>query len=102
MPTWRNDRTYVAKREALQRAARRNATPCWLCQKPFPWELLDTLGKEAWKHPLSFTADHETPIALGGHMTKQPLRPAHRACNSRRGAKPTATPKRLPRTSRDW
>lgn len=32
---------------------------------------------------MAFTADHVTPLAVGGHITG-PLKPAHRACNSRR------------------
>jgi hypothetical protein len=34
---------------------------------------------------MSFTADHVEAIANGGSMTGA-LRPAHRSCNSRRGA----------------
>lgn len=77
----RNDRAYVAKREALKRQAKRTNVPCWICQKPFDFTL-------DWKHPMSFTADHMKAIANGGSMTGE-LRPAHRSCNSRRGAERT-------------
>jgi 5-methylcytosine-specific restriction endonuclease McrA len=81
---YRNDRAYVAKREALKRQAKRTQTPCWICHKPFDFTL-------EWKHPMAFTADHVKAIANGGSMTGE-LRPAHRSCNSRRGAeKPVKT-----------
>ena len=96
MATYRNDRAYVAKREALQRQARKNNTPCHLCGQPFNFDL-------EWKHPMSFTADHIDAVANGGSMTGA-LKPAHRSCNSRRGKKPLnstrATP--VPKTSREW
>lgn len=44
---------------------------CWMCGQP---------ARE--NDPI--TADHETPRAKGG--VDSPLRPAHRSCNSRRGA----------------
>ena len=99
--TYRNDTRYVAKREALKRQARKNNTPCHLCGRPFDWAMLDALGREAWKHPLSFTADHEHAVAAGGKMLGA-LRPAHRSCNSRRGAKPldTMAVPRIPKRSR--
>jgi len=78
MTGYRNDRAYVAKREALKRQAQRTGAPCWLCLKPFDFTL-------EWKHPMSFTADHVEAIANGGSMTGA-LMPAHRSCNSRRGA----------------
>ncbi len=69
MATWRNDREYVKRREALRRKARTTNAPCWLCGEPFDWTV-------EWKHPLSFTADHVKPIANGGSMLGE-LRPAH-------------------------
>jgi hypothetical protein len=96
MPVYRNDRTYVAKRDALKRQARRNNTPCHLCGKPFDFDL-------PWKHAMSFTADHLTPVGVGGSMTG-PLAPAHRSCNSRRGVKDLdgLTRVQKPKTSRNW
>lgn len=76
MRTHRNDRAYVRKREALQRQARRNNSPCHLCGRPFDWAMLDALGKDGWKHPLSFTADHLDAVNAGGSMVGQ-LAPAH-------------------------
>jgi len=94
--TYRNDRAYVAKREALKRQCRKNGTPCHLCGKGFDFDL-------EWKHPMAFTADHLEPIASGGSMTGR-LAPCHRSCNSRRGAKPLESIKRAetPKTSREW
>jgi len=94
--TYRNDRAYVAKREALKRQARKTGAPCHLCGKPFDFDL-------DWKAPMAFTADHIEAVAAGGSMTGS-LKPAHRSCNSRRGKKslndlPTVT---APKTSRDW
>ncbi|QOC27294.1 HNH endonuclease [Microbacterium hominis] len=36
------------------------------------------------RHPMSFTADHITPLAHGGHLLG-PLVPMHLSCNSRKG-----------------
>ena len=96
MPSYRNDRSYVAKREALRRQCQRTGAPCHLCHHPFDFTL-------EWSHPMAFTADHITPVARGGSMTG-PLLPAHRSCNSRRGAKPLeqTTTIEPPHTSRKW
>jgi 5-methylcytosine-specific restriction endonuclease McrA len=92
----RNDHGYVVKREALKRWARENNEPCALCSRPFDFDL-------DWFHPMSFTADHVTPISRGGSLLG-PLQPAHRACNSRRGNRDLADVRRVqaPRTSRQW
>ncbi|WP_425577211.1 HNH endonuclease [Nesterenkonia rhizosphaerae] len=91
----RNDRSYIAKRDQLKSVARRQNLPCWLCGQSIDFDL-------PWKHPMSFTADHIDPIALGGSMTGE-LRPAHRSCNSRRGVGRGTVPtvKPVP-TSVDW
>ncbi|WP_199184037.1 HNH endonuclease [Cryobacterium sp. Y57] len=93
---YRNDRAYVAKREALKRQARKTGAPCHLCGKPFDYEL-------DWKHPMAFTADHIDAVGNGGSMTGA-LKPAHRSCNSRRGKKALEGIKALqaPKTSRKW
>ena len=93
---YRNDRAYVAKREALKRQARKTGAPCHLCGKPFDFEL-------DWKHPMAFTADHLDAVANGGSMTGA-LKPAHRSCNSRRGKKQIGdvAPVAAPKTSRQW
>ena len=93
---YRNDRAYVAKREALKRQCKRTGACCHLCGKPFDYDL-------PWKHPMAFTADHVTPVGLGGSMTGE-LRPAHRSCNSRRQMTPLNQVRRAepPKTSRDW
>lgn len=96
MVGYRNDRAYVAKRNALRRQVAKNGTPCHLCGQP-----IDTTLE--WRHPMSFTADHIDAIAAGGRMTGD-LLPAHRACNSRRGTKPLEghVPPIQPKTSRRW
>lgn len=93
--TWRNDAAYVAKREALARYAQKHDLPCWLCLKPINWQA-------HWKAKDSFTADHIKPIANGGKMTGE-LKPAHRSCNSRRGAREHITTLvKQHTTTRDW
>ena len=52
---------------------------CHLCGLPIDPELESP-------HPMSFTADHIIPMAMGGHLTdRRNLRPAHRICNMKRG-----------------
>lgn len=94
--TRRNDRSYVAKRDALKRQARKTGAPCHLCGKPFDFDL-------DWRSPMAFTADHIEAVGAGGSMTGA-LKPAHRSCNSRRGMKPLngVTVIEAPKTSRTW
>lgn len=92
--TYRNDTTYVKRREALKRQCRKINAPCWLCGEPIDYNA-------DWKDPLSFTADHVDPIANGGHMLGE-LKPAHRSCNSRRGKRPPQVPLEKPTVSTDW
>ena len=97
MATYRNDRAYTAKRDALKRQSKKKNSPCHLCGKAIDYTL-------DYKHPMSFTADHIEAVAAGGSMTGA-LKPAHRACNSRRGKKPLTeltTRRPEPRTSRQW
>lgn len=92
----RNDREYTKRRDALKRQAKANDLPCWLCHRAIDFTL-------DWKHPMSFTADHVTPVGAGGSMTGE-LKPAHRSCNSRRQMKTVGALGSLqaPTTSRDW
>lgn len=88
----RNNSVYADLSRALRRKARRDDTPCWICGKPILWDA-------DWRHPLSYTYDHEDAVANGGAM-RGVGRPAHRSCNSRRGApRHTITP---PRDTREW
>lgn len=89
-----NDRSYRARAAALKRKTRANGDPCSICGQAFDWSV-------EWKHPLSFTADHVEPIASGGHLLGE-LAPAHRGCNSRRGAGREVKVIAPPRTSRRW
>lgn len=91
-----NDRRYRSLANELKRKTRVENLPCWICGLFIDTDL-------HWKEPMSFTADHIKPIALGGSLYGE-LRPAHRACNSRRGKKSSGTPHpiRPPVTSRQW
>lgn len=79
MATQRNDHSYVQKRDALKRKAKKENLPCWLCDELIDWDA-------DWTSPMAFTADHVDPVAAGGSMTGE-LAVAHRSCNSRKGAK---------------
>lgn len=94
MRTYRNDHEYVKRREGLKRIARRRNTPCWLCGEPIHFDA-------DWKHPLSFTADHVHAVANGGSMLGE-LRPAHRSCNSKRGAREPEVRVVKPEPVTDW
>lgn len=72
----RNLQSYRNARAALKRKTKRLGLPCSLCGKPFDWSLHPSDG-------MAWTADHITPLAVGGHITG-PMRPAHRSCNSKR------------------
>lgn len=72
---WRNagrGDQYGAEYKAERRRVLRDATVCAICHKP-----------PTRRDPL--TADHIVPGAHGGGATDN-LRPAHRSCNSARGA----------------
>lgn len=71
-------RAYRRKQAALKRRTKDEHLPCWLCGEPVDTSLPTT-------HRLSFTADHVQALNQGGHLVRNELRPAHRACNSRRG-----------------
>lgn len=88
-----NDRAYKARWHAL----RRKRLPCWLCGRPIDYNT-------DWRAPQSFTADHVEALANGGKLLGE-LRPAHRACNSRRGKgdpTPNTTARPPERTSIPW
>lgn len=58
---------------------------CHLCREPIPLDVAPT-------HPLACQLDHLIPHADGGLATLDNLRPAHAACNNRRGLSPLAPP----------
>jgi len=70
---------------------RRLGLPCWLCGKPIDYTL-------SMPDPMSFSADHVAPVALGGDNLGD-LKPAHYGCNSSRGTK---DPRGQLPTSRNW
>jgi hypothetical protein len=93
MPPSLNDRTYIAKRDALKRKTRTNDLPCWLCgETNWDWD--------NWKAQLAFTADYVEPRGNGGHLLGE-LKPAHRSCNSSRSNRVT-TVKTQPSTTKQW
>lgn len=71
-----NDRRYRKQRAAL----RVEGVVCVLCGQPIDLEL-------KWPDPMSFTADHVDPVALGGHNNGE-LQPMHAVHNRLRGTKP--------------
>ncbi|MFE6223000.1 HNH endonuclease [Streptomyces sp. NPDC057854] len=77
--------------------ARKELPPiCHICGRAIdislPWN-----DREGW------TLDHRVPIAVAPHLAETPgnLAPAHRGCNSRKGANPSYRPDK-PRQSRVW
>jgi len=77
-------RAYRRKQAALKRRTRDENLPCgygspsgWGCGEPIDTTL-------DYQHPLSFTADHDTPLGHGGTLLGQTLVPMHRRCNSRK------------------
>lgn len=70
---------FKRKRDQLLRRVQRDELPCHICGLPFDLTLPP-------QHAMSFTADHVEPLALGGHLVRNELLPAHRSCNARRGA----------------
>ena len=84
-----DDAVYRRNREAL----RAKRLPCWLCGQPIRYDLKAP-------EPLSFSADHVDPVALGGHNHGE-LRAAHLGCNKKRGKKRREDTAIL-KTSREW
>jgi hypothetical protein len=55
---------------------------CWLCGKPIDLQ-------RRWPDRWSWTLDHVQPLKTGGALLdSRNARPAHLACNSKRGASP--------------
>ena len=74
----RGHRAYRRKREALKRRVAREGLACVRCGLDIDLTLPST-------HRMSFTADHPTPLAAGGHLVAQDLAPMHLACNASKG-----------------
>lgn len=56
-----------------------------------------------WNDARAWTLDHVTALANGGDPESLAnLRPAHRGCNSRKGAKINYEPQKKPKQSRVW
>lgn len=69
---------YKRKRKQLAHRVQLENLACHICGEPIDLTLPRT-------DRMSFTADHMVPLALGGHLVKNELRPAHLSCNARRG-----------------
>lgn len=89
-----DDHTYRKRTAALRKYVQEHGAPCWLCGRPIDLGL-------PYTDRMSFTADHITPRALGGKLLGE-LRPAHRACNSRRGKRMSVEMIPKPKTTREW
>ena len=75
------------ERQALTRAAVSLYGPlCWLCLEPIA--------------PGQLTLDHVVPDSRHGGHSLANLRPAHKSCNSARGARPRTSGSRIARP--DW
>ena len=71
------DRQHLAALARLRSHVRKTNAPCHLCGQPFV-AISDV------------TADHLVPLVLGGTNEWSNYGPAHRSCNSRRGANEVA------------
>ena len=78
-------RAYRRRQAALRRRTQRENLPCGYgstlglgCGEAIDTELPSS-------HRMSFTADHDQPLAAGGRLASGLLVPMHRACNSRKG-----------------
>lgn len=78
-------RAYRRQQASLKRRTSNEGLPCghgsphgWGCGEPIDTSLPSD-------HAMSFTADHDTPLASGGKLVGQVLVPMHRRCNSRKG-----------------
>lgn len=80
------DRTYLRNRARI-----RHIDVCALCGKWIDPELKSP-------HPMSWTADHIDPVARTRNNHSE-LQPAHRQCNSRKGARQHTPPARH---GRNW
>lgn len=88
---------YTDKRYRAANARKRRSTPtpiCWICGEPIDLSL-------SRHHRMAWTADHITPLSLGGSL-HGPTRAAHRACNASRGDGTRGMPIDHWPTSRNW
>ncbi|RZT59331.1 HNH endonuclease [Microcella alkaliphila] len=69
---------YKRKRKRLLARVRDEGLVCHICGG----DIDVTLDR---RDPMSFTADHIEPLANGGDLVRNEIRPAHLRCNARRG-----------------
>lgn len=98
-----------ARRRAIKDRWRAIGDPCHLCGKPIDYSLgmVDLPDGHRKPHPMSFVVDEIVPVKFGGDpLDFKNTRPAHWACNARRGdgtrgPKPTSRMP-LPQPFDDW
>lgn len=93
-------RRWVEATAPFRQACAEAGAPCWLCDQPIDYSLHRN-------HRLSFTVDHVVALWTGRNVDPfdpRGWRPAHRSCNSSRGASDGNRLRRpaVDRTSRDW
>ena len=67
-------------RDKHRAAIARSRPPCSLCGNPIDYSLI-------YPHEQSYVVDHVIPLDAGGTDTIDNKQPAHRACNSAKGAR---------------
>lgn len=72
------DPAYRRERAILKARTKKYGYPCALCGQPIDTTL-------PYNDPYAFTADHVVGVSEEGHARGE-LQPAHRKCNSLRGA----------------
>lgn len=70
-------------RDRHRKQIARDRPPCALCGEPIDYEL-------RYPHERSYVVDHIVPLHTGGTDTLDNKQPAHRACNSAKGARAVA------------
>ena len=92
----RDNKQYADLRDAQRRKGRRLNLPCWICGHGIDYDL-------PWKHPMSYTYDHEHAVGSGGSM-RGAGQPAHRSCNRRpgNGTNAQTPPPSTPQPTRQW
>ena len=88
-------------RDRIRATIRARGEPCAICGRPIDYSLgmiTDPATGRRRPHPMSFVVDEIVPVSRGGSpIDPRNCRPAHWACNARRGdgtrsAGPTTLP----------
>ena len=84
----RKQRRSTTIRDKHRRAIASGKPPCALCGKPIDYSLV-------YPHEQSYVVDHVVPLDAGGPDVLDNKQPAHRGCNSAKGARTIAPVMRL-------